>query len=187
LGRWILAEPLVENHDIFPDKDGFPNFKPRKIYDTRNSALFAILSGIFNTAYSAEEYQPISVPKGLPDDVSQEVKIWSDWFGEGGFGHSWLLLQELLEFDWHQTIKKQAMVSKKVAPLFEGGNNRFPFSQWPADEPISYSRCSRDGVTVNWIETYAESAGSEFLETTIDRLKSFGSPTDVRIVFWFDN
>jgi hypothetical protein len=45
---------------------------------------------------------------------------------------------------------------------------------------------SRSGVIVRWRETYEQSAGSDFMEGVLSKLKSFGPAESVRIVFWFN-
>lgn len=73
----------------------------QRYWEDRNYLLFAILANVRNQY----NIQPISLPKGLPDDVSPEVKKQSD--EENGDVHtrSWLTLKELLEYDWQQTME----------------------------------------------------------------------------------
>ncbi len=82
-------------HEIFPHRS----------YDT-----FAILAGVrngvgFAGCYTGEGFNPISAPRGLPEDVSPYVKHMSDFWGEDGHNHSWLTLAELTSFDWNQRTK----------------------------------------------------------------------------------
>ena len=76
----------------------------------RNYNLFAILADVRNGIGFAgidtgEGFIPISAPKGLPDDVTAEVKQWSDGWGVDGHSHSFLTLAEIFEFDWTRTTK----------------------------------------------------------------------------------
>lgn len=73
----------------------------KRYWTDRNYLLFAILANVRNRY----NIQPISLPKGLPYDVSPELKKQSD--EENGDAHtrSWLTLKELLEYDWQQTME----------------------------------------------------------------------------------
>ncbi len=91
--EWISVDEWI--NDSY-----FEIMEVRKRYWTdRNYLLFAILANVRNHY----NIQPISLPKGLPDDVSPEVKNQSD---EENYAHtrSWLTLKELLEYDWQQTM-----------------------------------------------------------------------------------
>ena len=186
---WHLCEPLVPNPLYDPsDPEPEPPLMPRAVYSTRNSSLFAILADVRNPHLSDVRYQPIAAPRGLPPGLSPELAAWAASLGADVFGYSWYLLAELQAYPWSQrTIKKRARVSPSVAPLFAGGEGPFPYDRWPAGEEIRISEWSRGGVTVTWVETYAESAGAEFLEDVLPFLASFGDPEDVRVVFWFDS
>lgn len=63
------------------------------IYYDRNYLLFGVLAGVRDTTP-----QPISHPKGLPDDVSEEIKLFADNYD--GHSYSWLTLNELTDYDW---------------------------------------------------------------------------------------
>jgi hypothetical protein len=186
---WHLCEPLLPNRFHDPsDPESEPALMPQAVYDTRNSSLFAILAGVRNLIFSETRYQTIAPPRGLPSDLSPELAPWAAYFDSGAFGHSWYLLAELQAFPWSKlTIKKRAMVSPAVAPLFAGGEGPFPYDRWPADEEVRFAEWSRDGVHVTWVETYAQSAGTEFLDGVLQRLATYGAPEDVRVVFWFDS
>jgi len=184
---WVLCEPLTPNteyHPVAASSDLL--LEPQPVYDTRNYALFAILADVRNPAHSDESYQPIAPRRGLPTDISAELAAWAADEEAYAFGHTWYLLSELQAFPWHERkITKRAMVAPRVAPLFAGGQGSFPREQWPADEPISYADWLSGGVEVTWLETYAESAGQEFLENTLPVLASYGGADAVRVVLWF--
>ncbi len=187
-GVWRLCEPLVPNPFYDPSDPGADlPFQPQSVYSTRSSSLFAILADVRNPHLSADRYQPIAAPRGLPPDISPDLAAWAaSW--EMTFGHTWYSLAELQAYPWSQrTIRKRAMVAPEMAPLFGDGKSPFPLDRWPVGEVASFSEWKLGGVSVTWIETYAESAGSEFLEDVFRLLASYGDPEDVRIVFWFDS
>lgn len=187
--RWRPAEPLVENEDYDPEDDpSQPRLRPQDLYHFHNRPLFAILSDAIVHAWSEEPYRPIASCRGLPADVSPEVLAFErPRHDDGLFGHSWLTLKELLDFDWKgQIIQKTAMAEPEVAPLFEDNPLGFPYRHWPRGKQIGYSLWMRSGVSVRWRETYEQSAGPDFMEGVLTKLKSFGPPECVRIVFWFN-
>jgi hypothetical protein len=184
---WSVCGRLTADHGLVfaePLPEGF--LAPKTVYQARNYSLFAILANVRNPAHGVTPYEFIAAPRGLPANLSDVLASWVAKFGEVSDA-GWLLLRELEEFPWHQRhIQKEAMVARSLAPLFAGGNGPFPLDFWPSDEPISYSAGMENGVTVRWVESYAESVGEEFLVETIGALRACGPPDDVRIIFWFD-
>lgn len=174
-----------------------------RLYDGRNYDLFAILANVrngygFAGVLTGTGFIPISEPRGLPTDVSPEVKANSmDWGGDG-HSHSWLTLRELLDYDWNQTTMKVGVVDVERYI----GNREGPYDNYcgwisgpsvnvmPVDKAQLMSddelRDAASHVQVLWPQTYRERA-EHFLTTTIPKLEALGSPDDVRIVFWFDN
>jgi hypothetical protein len=187
--RWRPAEPLVENEEYDPVDDPLqPRLRPQNLYRLRNRALFAILNDGLSHAFSEEPYRPIAPCRGLPAAISPEVLNFErPRHDDGLFGHSWLALKELLDYDWKgQIIQKTAMVDPEEASIFDGNPLGFPYHRWPEGKQVSYSLWRRSGVCVRWRETYEQSAGPEFMEGVLPKLKSFGPPESVRIVFWFN-
>ncbi len=74
--------------EVVSEADG-----PHRYYN-----LFFALAGVrYGTAV------PIAEPRGLPDDVSDEVKRDSDDWGCDGHSHSWHTLETLLAYDWESS------------------------------------------------------------------------------------
>jgi hypothetical protein len=87
-----------------------------RMYFNRNYDLFAMLAGVRNGRGFAgiptgTGFNSISEPRGLPEDVSPEVKAESEAWGCDGHSHSWLTVAELLRYDWNQTTKHTGMVN----------------------------------------------------------------------------
>lgn len=78
-------------------------------YDDRNYDVFAILAGVRNgTGFAGcdtgEGFVPISSPRGLPVDLSPSLRSGNNL---GDHSYSWLLAQEIHEYDWsRETIKR---------------------------------------------------------------------------------
>jgi len=83
------------------EADGWEPVLGPEPFDDRCYAWFAFLAGVRN--YSA--IKPISMPRGLPDSVSLEVKREFLRWGDDAHSASWLSLSELLEFDYGQTVE----------------------------------------------------------------------------------
>ena len=187
-GRWFLAEPLVQNQVCIDGSifRGQPEWTPKSVYNDRNYSLFAMLADVGNPIRSVTKFEIISKPRGLPRDVSPELMQFHAAWENDAFAESWLLLDELEKFDWHgKEILRRGVVNPAVAHLFPPGRRGFPEPEWPEGLPISVGN-QGVGAEVRWTETYAEAAGESFLNNTVSLLRGFGSPDNVRIVFWFD-
>ena len=67
----------------------------------RNYALFSVLANVRNTFGII----PISLPKGIPLDLSDSVKHkFENYVEPWEHDASWLSLKELLDFDWNRII-----------------------------------------------------------------------------------
>lgn len=131
-------------------------------FDWRSYSMYGFLAGVRNYSHC----EPLSEPKGLPDDLSPEVaKEAEEWAGDG-HSHSWLTLKELLAFDYDKTFRDKR-VTKQVAPDF-----------WN-DAALAEEG---EGAHV----TYRERLGEPFFRA-LEVLKTLGEPENVRVVFWFDN
>lgn len=57
---------------------------------SRSYALFGRMAGVRNS-----EHEPISPPKGLPDDLSFGTKHYADYWNGDGHTHSWFDKREI--------------------------------------------------------------------------------------------
>lgn len=177
------------------------------LYSGRNYSLFAILANVRNGygvagVDTGDGFVPISMPRGLPDDVSRDVRARVGYWGPDGHSHSWLTLRELEEFDGEQTTKHRGVVNMEEYRYFQehgkpdrwcGGaaGPRVMHISNAEMEAIIEGRIEQDPTrmyytSVEWEETYRESVKHALAEI-IPGLKALGGPDDVRIVFWFDN
>lgn len=101
-GQWVPTKKRAPNHRFGYSKtesEYLTQFDPNEYdplteaFDTgRNYDLFALLAGVRNY----DDIDPISEPRGIPDNASEEVKeIVQSWDGDG-HSHSWLLVSEVL-------------------------------------------------------------------------------------------
>ncbi|MEC0035902.1 hypothetical protein P4L29_15740 [Bacillus cereus] len=182
-GVWINADKWTVNQEqvLHPEDDQRHMIidYDDHIYKGRNYYLFATLANVRN----GKGFTPISEPKGLPVDVSPEMKKISDYWDRDGHSHSYLTLKELLSFNWDEVIE---------AAEFYGSEER---AREMLGEKITRIIPELLGVTV-YYNTTIRGTMSGFMET-IDKLKGFlkdhdhpywkTTEEDIRLVFWFDN
>ncbi len=102
---WISIDKWTKNEyfHFYPNEPEWEVSIENEMYSKRNYFLFSILANVRNKDNSII---PISIPRGLPDDVTKEIKILSDYEGADGHSHSWLSVKEILEYNWNQEYFK---------------------------------------------------------------------------------
>jgi hypothetical protein len=209
--RWVSADKWSPNeyHAKYPE-DGEPEYEIKyedRFYRDRNYDLFAMLANVRNGVGFAgcdtgDGFKPIALPKGLPADVSPEIRAESDRWNGDGHSHSYLTLAELEAYDWQGSRTNQrGWVSAEEFKNFRlngkpnswsGGVSGYGVRHISNEEMegrLKYDGDTRSCYTqVEWGETYAEAAG-RFLTETMPKLRDLacGDPESVRIVFFFDN
>lgn len=68
------------------------------VWDSRNYYLFTALAGVRDREDRVVE--PISLPRGLPHDVSPHVRGESNDWSLGGHSHSWVTTLELTTYQY---------------------------------------------------------------------------------------
>lgn len=185
-GTWEVIGDLVPNVSYDADDPDFVNEPPLIPDDLdipRCSALFAILADVNNNR-TAEPYEPISLPRGLPLDASPLTLQWYSCWAGGAFGASWLTIGEIDSYDWMREKQHYGSVDPRAEFLFRSNPFGFPFADWPQGVQVSYSEHTSDVGNARWRSTYAESAGLQWFR---ELLKPFELFDDVRLVFWFDH
>ncbi len=175
----------------------------------RNYCFFAILADVrngrgFAGISTGDGFNPISEPRGLPENVSMRIKQKSDHWGIDGHSHSYFTLKELLEYDWEQETIHRGMIDEREysrmlstnsnSPMYWAGMYRDDTKTISNSEMIDLingkfpRESGKDYVTeFEWGETYREAVGADYLEELCTELAQYGKPEDIRIVFWFDN
>lgn len=71
-------------------------------YGGRNYNVFSVPANVRNYGGPNGEptITPISEPRGMPSDVSNDVDTLREVYGPDGHSHTWLLLSEVLAYDW---------------------------------------------------------------------------------------
>ena len=175
-------------------KDGSWHLANIVLTQDRNYRAFAVLANVRNGVGFAgfstgEALIPISEPRGLPDDMSPELrtklemKIKDDedaeqfWLGNQSF--SWVTLKELLEYDLDAPVTVRGYVSREAAQRYrETGEipGSFAASTWTHHEGFEQ---------IEWQVPIRESAW--LIPRLIEEIRGLGDPENVRLVFGFDN
>lgn len=161
-------------------------------YHNRNYDVFAILADVRNGRGFADEtgdgFRVIRKPRGVPKNVSAVVRDYHLW----EHTPSWLLLSEILAFDWTQETGHAGVIPLLSSQCMNGSFDKDSYEAWLArggGQPKSWSggvpggnsetvpeaaarvllaqpelrRAGTDYYTqVRWTEVYSESA-SDFL------------------------
>jgi hypothetical protein len=171
----------------------------------RNYDMFAILANVrnghgFAGVKTGEGFIPISMPRGVPEDASDEYKHQVEEWGVDGHSHSWLTLREIREFDWNQTTEKQGWVDASEYQTFKregrprswsggvGGGSVKHVTNEQMDEIVA--KGGEPGFSyytlVKWTIKYRDYCGY-LLDEVLPEMAKLGEPDDVRLVFFFDN
>lgn len=161
-GQWRLVTDT-----LWKGWDDRPTNQP---YIHRNYDVFAILADVrngrgFAGSVTGAGFNPISEPKGVPEDADPatvELDEWDYFKNLGDHSFSWLTVAEMDAYDWDQVTTKA-------------------FSE------REYVKALRTAYYIqhSWETTYRERA-EDFLES-LAILRTLGDPEDVRIVFGFDS
>lgn len=160
--KWQVPEPPIFEYDDI-GKRIYGKTHHNHPFEWRNYGVFGFLADVRN--YS--RVPSITAKRGIPDDVSGEVKAELESWDSDAHSCSWLSLKELTEFDYDATFEDRR-TTRQTGPNSWNGAAL-------ADEG--------DGEVV----TFREFLGQPFFRD-LEAMKELAKSTeDVRIVFWFDN
>ena len=130
---------------------------------SRSYRLFGFMANVRN--YSLSPY--IDIPRGLPLDISPSLEAL--YYDPRRMNHSasWLLLSELLDFDYDQLFWDRRIERRTGIELRDDALAIHP------DE--------------GKIITMREHIGIYFIEALHKLAKTHENPNQIRLVFWFDN
>ena len=207
-GRWskitgFKSDDYYEKSEYF-SSDRF--LKGDSPLSARNYQQFAILANVRNGRGFAgldtgDRVEPIAMPKGMPDDVSDDVLNASNEWGCDGHSHSWLTAKEINEYDSEIKIIRRGFVSAKVYEQFLKDGNPYPYCGGVYGDNVvikEKGECldfqknnpTKEVYTkIQW-EVSARNAANWLFGGALDQLMARSENKkgdDVRIVFWFDN
>lgn len=208
-GKWYKTGGFIS--DAYNPKSKYFSTEEYKnadqILDERNYDEFAILANVrngygFAGVDTGDAIKPISMPKGLPEDISEQVLLEAKQWGSDGHSHSYLTAKEIADYPADLITKThRGWVTVDVYKQFKNGGSPYPYCGGVGGTNIIYAKNHQCEdiqeqnpektvyTQIEWKTTARESAPWLFddgLSQLMSRSKnSFG--TDVRIVFWFDN
>lgn len=87
-----MREAISYGSDLAHQK----TYYPKDLYDTRNYSLFAILADVRNE----EGYERIAPRRGIPNNLSPEIKSYSESFQSNESSTTWLPQDEKQRAAW---------------------------------------------------------------------------------------
>lgn len=186
-GTWVTADKWEPNEYYKPDDPDYAGEPPLRVdydsrfYTGRNYDLFAILADVRNGSGFAgcdtgDGFVPIDEPRGLPVDVSPEVKADSDRWDCDGHSHSWFGLKELLSYNWLQTTKQRGVMHAHSYlqwswyDRFRGkGPDTYSGGIWGPGIVTHPSMADMDQFLINaWLETASDEGKAKLAEIPED-------------------
>lgn len=138
-GEWGRAEALVEKkHEWSSPYEEW--------YTERNYSVFGALAGV-----REHEVVPIAEPRGIPSDCTTVAD--ADDFPFGDHTYSWLTVDELLGYDWWQTITVSGIV--RAQPLDDEPHDPEEVARYVEEDAMEWGDLARV-----WMGRRLEFAGS---------------------------
>ena len=200
IGRDKNNEPQYEEKwlcgDSFYLNPHFGKFKNEEKYTRidfcgdRNYSRFATLANVRN--YGDTPY--IDNPRGLPEDVTYEVKKECDEWDIDGHSHSFFTLKELIDYQKNiKPLRHRGMISPEAQKkLDENGTPPDMWCQWTSQTGWERREWeTENNVLVPLIEALKQKADELYVIShwmwENDFEKACERANNIRIVFWFDN
>lgn len=189
--RWICGDYFMLNPYYNENEDdGEEPLTLVGFCDDRNYSRFAVLADVRN--YGNTEY--ISAPRGLPDDVTAEVKKDSDNWDCDGHSHSYFTLKELIDYQKDiKPLKFRGMISPEAQKaLDERGEFPNTWCQGTNMDGWAFREWEEENtVLLPLIDALKKRADELYLiydfQWEDSPKEAYEKSNDIRIVFWFDN
>lgn len=204
--KYVQWKEIEENGKIFYIKENDIKWDLGRNYD-----LFAQLANVRNGSGFAgcdtgDGFSPIDMPRGMPDDISEEINQERYEWGVDGHSDSHLLLKELLEYpasDLNTQLRgiiplsqyKEWRKKDSTFPKYWcGGTNAEVMTVQEADEFLDNnpdyksknSMLESKNVLVSWPASYKDCT-KHFWGKIVPEMQKLGDPDRIRAVFWFDS
>ncbi len=164
-------------------------------YTERNYILFGLLAGV-----RCDDITPLSPPRGIPDDLSDDLLIEYNEIGISDHSHSYYLLSELLKYKNDYTImtgyvniKNYLKYKKEGSPYDWSDYIPYMCVEIPNDKMericnnlLSFLDDTKFITEIIW--NFPNLKISEDFWNCLDVIKQLDPNTEnIRCVFWFDN
>jgi len=180
--EWRSGDYFKKNEYFGEDDE--PEFKVVEAFGNRNYFAFAQLCGVRSRG---KDIEPISEPKGLPDDVTNYVKSESERWGCDGHSHSFVTLRQVIDYRKNlKPTKVTGMISEDDAKKLSYGIIPESWCQW-TNQSGFVEKTWEDKVDALYnLESVMRSRAKEFLRCFNDD-QILEQADNIRFVFWFDN
>ncbi|MBQ0088741.1 MAG: hypothetical protein KBT27_05365 [Prevotellaceae bacterium] len=171
-----------------------------RVCDERNEFLYCLFGGsdVANTDYCMT---PLTDLRGLPEDVSSEIKHNNYFEQSVDISASYLTLDEILKFNWDAEIYKVGNISEYSYKRWKEQGIQPARWNWPVKSNskiisplemdmilngvIERDRDVKYFVKVNYdYSTYKEQC-KMFYSDALAKLITLGAPNEVRVVYMF--
>jgi hypothetical protein len=176
-GSWVTADEWQEDKY----EEGRKEVPYEKRFTDRNYNLFGVLAGV------RQEYPFSLTPRGLPFNMSPEVKADAEMWDADGHSHSYLSLAELK--DLRDFLQKEKLRIEGMKHKDEVAALHATLATDTPNYDLLYPYC-KWGSSPDLIEFAVDIPASYIVGGALDRIiESFDGVEgeDQRIVFWFDN
>lgn len=114
-GAWFTCDAW-ERNTYSDDPDALHVPYEKAFYSDRNYDLFAILADVrngygFAGCDTGDGFEPIDMPRGVPEDADPRYKMMVQSWGGDGHSHSYFTVAELLAYDWTQEARHRGWVN----------------------------------------------------------------------------
>ncbi|MBV8884400.1 MAG: hypothetical protein JO235_10450 [Chroococcidiopsidaceae cyanobacterium CP_BM_RX_35] len=188
-GEWEIVDKIFQVCSEYQPYKG--NFTDAPFY-WQSYNLFAFLANLRNDSGCPV----ITPPRGLPEDWFVEEEYpdccyygdpnqWVRGILQNYSPHSWLLLSELLEFDYDQLFEEKEELNTEARGVVNRGQSNPGLQLLEIMDPDRKPKESTVVLeNIGRLVSVREHIGEEFFRT-LDVLKTLGEPNNVRVVFWF--
>lgn len=193
---------FIDGFDDPPGEDADDGKYVERIFDLqldirRDYWLFAKLANVrnghgFAGCQTGEPIEPISYPRGLPDDMSTEMKICMEYIEHTP---SYLELDEILDADWNFSIEKMGVMSVKEYIKFKESGKATNYSgdvfgggtKVITEEEFNSlnEECNKDNIYVKTKWTESQEGEFNWFLDIVRNIKKLVNRA--RLVFYFDS
>lgn len=199
---WFFADSVLSEIDEQSGNEYYKDYSPylgecvNRFPSSRNYPLFAIMAGVRDYA---GEFNCISKPRGLPEDITLTTKKLAQYWEGNSHSHSWLYIDELVNYDWTQTVEIDQLVPKLVANAYNIFRHKESFGPEKLDAAVKHyydgvvkgyypAIHDREHVTID--VPYVNLVGKDVIEK-LNKIHRYYQHSKLnvqqRIIFWFDN
>lgn len=187
--KWLCGDYLLINPYYGLDEYE-PEYSLVDFCGDRNYSRFATLANVRN--YGNTPY--IDEPRGLPDDVTAEVKKDYYRWGIDGHSHSYFTLKELIDYQENiKPLKHRGMISPEAQKkLDDYGILPDEWCQWTNQAGWAFREWKTENtVLIPLIEALKKRADELYVIYDwfweSEPKTAYKKSENIRIVFWFDN